>query len=119
MRGWIVTPTEWVDVLEEIRLLWPSRPRWPDKAADRCYRQLKGFTVEMVQEAVKDLVGHYPPSPASLEERVAQRAAIEAIEGRYPKVVALPDVDLEASLSHAESIRGKGKSWTEYLEGQS
>jgi hypothetical protein len=111
-----MTPTEWADVLEEIRLLWPSRPRWPDKAADRCYRQLKGFTVEMVQEAVKDLVGKYPPSPASLEERVAERAAIEAINDRYTDK-ALPAPDDKVS-THAESIRGN-RTWAEYLEEQS
>jgi hypothetical protein len=71
----------------------------------------------MVQEAVKDLVGKYPPSPASLEERVAERAAVEAIETRY-NGVALPAVDSEKSLSHAESIRGN-RTWAEYLEEQS
>ncbi len=110
-----MTPAEWVDILDLIGDLWPSRKPWPDKAADRCYRQLRGFRAEMVAEAVKDLVGQYPPSPASLEERVAERAAAEAIEERYPKVVALPDVDLEASLSAAEKIRG-GKPWQEWLE---
>ncbi len=48
-------------------------------------------------------------------EWVAERAAAEGIEGRYPKVVALPDVDLEASLSAAVKIRGGG-SWQEWLE---
>ncbi len=110
-----MTPAEWVDILDLIHDLWPSRKPWPDKAADRCYRQLRGFHAEMVAEAVKDLVGQHPPSPASLEERVAIRAAAEAIEERYPKVVALPDVDLEASLSQAASIRG-GRSWQEWLE---
>ncbi len=115
MKGQTVTPAEWVDILDLIGDLWPSRKPWPDKAADRCYRQLRGFRAEMVAAAVKDLVGQHPPSPASLEERVAERAAAEAIEGRYPKVVALPDVDLEASLSAAEQIRGGG-SWSDWLE---
>jgi len=110
-----MTPAEWVDILDLIHDLWPSATRWPDTAADRCYRQLRGFRVEMVAAAVNDLVGKYPASPASLEERVAQRAAAEAIEGRYPKVVALPDVDVEASLSAAEKIRGGG-SWSDWLE---
>ncbi len=113
-----MTPGEWVDILDLIGDLWPSRKPWPDKAADRCYRQLRGFHAEMVAAAVKDLVGLHPPSPASLEERVAERAAAEAIEGRYPKVVALPDVDLEASLSAAETIRGE-QSWQEWLKDTS
>ena len=110
-----MTPAEWGDILDLIYDLWPSRKPWPDKAADRCYRQLRGFQAEMVAAAVKDLVGKHPPSPASLEERVAERAAVEAIEVRYPKVVALPDVDLEASLNAAVEIRGGG-SWQEWLE---
>ncbi len=111
-----MSPAEWVDILDLIGDLWPSRERWPDKAADRCYRQLRGFRAAMVAAAVKDLVGQHPPSPASLEERVAERAAAEAIEGRYPKVVALPDVDLEESLSQAVEIRGKTRTWQEWLE---
>ena len=110
-----MTPAEWADILDLIHDLWPSREPWPIKSADRCYRQLRGFRAEMVAEAVKDLVGQHPPSPASLEERVAERAAAEAIEDRYLKVVALPDVDLEASLSRAASIRD-GQSWQEWLE---
>ncbi len=112
-----MTPAEWVDILDLIHDYWPTRKPWPDKSADRCYRQLRGFRTEMVAEAVKDLVGQHPPSPASLEKRVAERAAAEAIEERYPKVVALPDVDLEASLHAAEQIRGD-RSWSEWLKAQ-
>ena len=111
-----MTPTEWADTLDVIADLWPAMSRWPDKAADRCYRQLKGFNHSTIIEAVAALRGEYPPSPASLEVKVAELAAAEA---RYSDRHELPDGSYEAEKSRAkaEQIRG-GKSWGEYLEAQ-
>ena len=111
-----MTPTEWADTLDVIYDLWPAMSRWPDKAADRCYRQLKGFNHSTIIEAVAALRGEYPPSPASLEVKVAELAAAEA---RYTDRRELPDGSYEAEKSRAkaEQIRD-GKSWGEYLEAQ-
>ncbi len=109
-----MTPTEWADTLDVIYNLWPAMSRWPDKSADRCYRQLKGFNHSTIIEAVAALRGEYPPSPASLEVKVAELAAAEA---RYSDPYVLhPDVyEAEKTRAKAEQIRG-GKSWGEYLE---
>ena len=109
-----MTPTEWADTLDVIADLWPAAKKWPDKSADRCYRQLRGFNHSTVIEAVAKLRGEYPPSPASLEVKVAELAAAEA---RYADPHALPAGvgETEKALARAEQIRG-GKSWGEYLE---
>lgn len=110
----IVTPDEWGDILDLIHDLWPSRKRWPDSAADRCYRQLKSQKVETVRSAVERLAGERPPSPASLQTKVAEVAAAEV---RYQdRVDALPgSYDPAVTLRRADEIRG-GRSWGEWLE---
>ena len=107
-----MTPAEWVDILDLIGDLWPSRKRWPDKAADRCFRQLKLQRVETVRTAVERLVGERPPSPASLQVKVTEVAAVEA---RYGERVLPSDVDVSKALTHSEQIRGE-LSWQEWLE---
>jgi len=112
--GYLMTPAEWGDILDLIYDLWPSRKEWPVKAADRCYRELKGQKMSTVNAAVIRLVGARPPSPASLLVTVADIAASEA---RYEdRVDALPgSYDPAVSLKQAAKIRG-GKSWTGWLE---
>lgn len=113
-NGLIVTPDEWGDILDLIHDLWPSRKSWPEKAADRCYRQLKMQKVETVKVAVERLVGERPPSPASLQVKVAEVAAVEARYG--DRVFVLPSPGDEGkALKRSEQIRG-GKSWQEWLE---
>ncbi len=109
-----MTPAEWVDILDLIHDLWPSRKPWPDKSSDRCYRQLKTQNAETVRTAVERLVGERPPSPASLQVKVAEVAASEA---RYQdRVDALPgSYDPAVSLKRSEQIRG-GRSWADWLE---
>ncbi len=109
-----MTPDEWGDILDLIRDLWPSRKQWPDKAADRCYRQLKLQKVETVKLAVERLVGERPPSPASLQVKVAEVAAVEARYGGRVSVLPEPG-DEGAALKRSEQIRG-GRSWAEWLE---
>ena len=108
-----MTPTEWGDTLDLIADLWPAAKKWPDKSADRCYRQLRGFNHSTVIEAVAKLRGDYPPSPASLEVKVAELAAIEA---RYADLTVLdvPD-DRAKAIARAEKIRGS-KDWSGWLE---
>jgi hypothetical protein len=109
-----VTPAEWQDILELIRLLWPSAKSWPPKAEDRCYRQLRNFKAGTVRAAVEALKGPHPVSPAVLEAKVAELAAAEA---RYMDRAALPDgvYEAEKTQAHAESIRGE-YSWADWLE---
>ncbi len=109
-----MTPAEWVDVLDLIHDLWPSRQPWPDKSADRCYRQLRPFRVDQLQVAIARHIGRHPPSPASLEAAVAEVAAYEY---RYPDAVPEPPRDVEAVDSAAREIRGDG-TWSEWLEKQ-
>ena len=102
------------DILDLIHDLWPSRKEWPVKAADRCYRQMKGQRVETVRLAVERLVGERPPSPASLQVKVAEVAAVEARYG--DRVAVLPEpADDGAALKRSVQIRG-GRSWAEWLE---
>ncbi len=109
-----MTPTEWGETLDLIADLWPAASKWPDKSADRCYRQLRGFNHSTVTEAVAKLRGVYPPSPASLEVKVAELAAIEA---RYGDGLPVLDDshDYAKSKQRAETIRD-GKDWTGWLE---
>jgi len=109
-----MTPEEWGTILDLIHDLWPSRKRWPDKSADRCYRQLKIQKVETVKVAVERLVGERPPSPASLQVKVAEVAAGEA---RYEdRQAGLPgSYDPAVTLRRADDIKG-GRSWQEWLE---
>ncbi len=107
-----MTPAEWVDILDLIGDLWPSRKPWPDKSADRCYRQLKLQKVETVRTAVERLVGERPPSPASLQVKVTEGAAVEA---RYGERVLPPSAYDPAVIEWAAEIRG-GRSWQEWLE---
>ena len=107
-----MTPAEWVDILDLIGDLWPSRKPWPIKSADRCYRQLKLQKVETVRTAVERLVGERPPSPASLQVKVTEVAAVEA---RYGERALPGDVAVAEALTHSEQIRG-GKSWADWLE---
>jgi len=108
----IVTPAEWGTILDLIHDLWPSRKRWPIKSADRCYRQLRIQKVETVKAAVERLVGERPPSPASLQVKVAEVAAVEARYGEpeLPHIVYTKD-----GSKRAAEIRG-GRSWQEWLE---
>ncbi len=109
-----MTPSEWGDTLDLIAMLWPAAKRWPIKSADRCYRQLRGFNHATILEAVHKLRGDYPPSPASLEVKVAELAAIEARYG--DNLPALDDShDYAKSKQRAEKIRD-GKDWTDWLE---
>ena len=109
-----MTPSEWGDTLDLIADLWPAAKRWPDKSADRCYRQMRGFNHSTVVEAVAKLRGDYPPSPASLEVKVAELAAIEA---RYSDDLPVLDASYDHTKSkrRAEKIRD-GKDWTGWLE---
>ncbi len=113
MKGQIVTPAEWVDILDLIGDLWPSRKPWPDKAADRCYRQLKLQRVETVKTAVERLVGERPPSPASLQVKVTEVAAVEA---RYGNQALPPSKNDPTVVDRAVRIRGKTRTWSEWLE---
>ncbi len=108
-----MTPAEWGDTLDLIADLWPAAKRWPDKSADRCYRQLRGFNHSTITEAVHKLRGDYPPSPASLEVKVAELAAIEARYADLP-VLDAPD-DRTKAIARAEKIRD-GKDWSGWLE---
>ena len=109
-----MTPDEWGDILDLIYDLWPSRKRWPDKAADRCYRQLKMQKVETAKVAVERMVGERPPSPASLQVKVAEVAAAEA---RYEdRMAVLPgSYDPAVTKRRAELIRGD-RLWQGWLE---
>ena len=110
-----MTPAEWVDVLDLIHDLWPSRKPWPDKSADRCYRQLRTFRVETVEAAIQRHVGKHPPSPASLEAAVSEVAAYEY---RYSEnALPEPPRDVDAVDSAIREIRGDG-SWSQWLERQ-
>ena len=108
-----MTPAEWVDILDLIGDLWPSRKPWPIKAADRCYRQLKLQKVETVRTAVERLVGERPPSPASLQVKVTEVAAVEARYGNQALPPSKNDPDV---VDRAVRIRGKTRSWQEWLE---
>ena len=112
--GYLMTPDEWGDILDLIGDLWPTRKPWPVKAADRCYRQMRGQRVETVRLAVERLVGDRPPSPASLQVKVAEVAAVEARYGSRVSVLPEPS-DGGAALKRSVQIRG-GRSWAEWLE---
>lgn len=109
-----MTPAEWVDILDLIADLWPVRKPWPDRAADRCYRQLRPFKFHTVQDAVRRHAGIHPPSPASLEAAVAE---IAAYEYRYPD--ALPDISRDRSAVDIAVRQMRGdQSWDEWLKAQ-
>ncbi len=109
-----MTPAEWVDILDLVHDLWPSRKPWPDKSADRCYRQLRPFNFDTVTKAVRRHIGTHPPSPASLEAAVAE---IAAHEYRYPEALPEPPRDVDAISTAAQEIRGD-RSWSEWLKAQ-
>ena len=107
-----MTPAEWVDILDLIHDLWPSRKPWPDKSSDRCYRQLKNQNAVTVRTAVERLVGDRPPSPASLQVKVSEVASLEA---KYEDRALPGSYDPAVSLKRSEQIRG-GRSWADWLE---